>query len=137
MTQTQPELDSETQARLSRFQIGENDMTQNTKEKTSFAMLAQELGKMGCEELEKLNQMLVRVLKQKRKMENVMLIGTFIEGQKVRMKPEHQTKRPYDAAGIVKKVNETKLVIEFVGEPGLWNVPPSMLYCVEDDSKRK
>ncbi len=53
VTQTQPELDSETQARLSAYQIGENDMTQNTKEKTSFAMLAQELRKMGYEALEK------------------------------------------------------------------------------------
>ena len=65
-----------------------------------------------------------------------MLIGTFLEGQKVRMKPEHQTKRPYDAAGIVKKVNETKLVIEFVGEPWLWNVPPSMLDLIGDDPKK-
>lgn len=110
-------------------------MVQTAKEKTRFALLVDELGKMGSEELQKLNEVLVGILNQKRKIENIKLASSFRVGEKVRLKSRYQSRKPYDAAGTVKKVNQTKLVIEFTGEPGLWNVSPSMLDLIEDGSK--
>jgi len=57
------------------------------------------------------------------------MIGWRI-GQSVRLKTEHQNRKPYDTLGIVKKVNQVKLKVTF-GEYNTWNVPKTMLEAVE------
>lgn len=49
-------------------------------------------------------------------------------GQEVKLKPEHQSTRPYDEVGIVKKVNIVKIRVEFLS--GVWTIPKTMLDVV-------
>jgi hypothetical protein len=43
------------------------------------------------------------------------------EGDKVQLLPEHQGRKPYDAEGVIKKVNPKKFEIDFNGS--IWTVP--------------
>jgi hypothetical protein len=67
----------------------------------------------------------------------VKLTSSFRVGEKVRLKPGYQSRKPYDAVGMVKKINQTKLVVEFDGILGSWNIPPSMLERSDGDSVQR
>jgi len=43
-------------------------------------------------------------------------MGWFI-GQKIKMKPHLQNRKPYDTEGTIEKVNRTRLVVAFKGFP--------------------
>lgn len=51
-------------------------------------------------------------------------------GQKVQMKREYQTRKPYCEIGKIIKVNKVKVVVDF-GELSKWNIPKGMLNVVE------
>lgn len=89
--------------------------------------------KLNSEELLNTNKVLVAILKEKQRGEEATLIWDFQVGQKVRMKPHHQSRAPYDAIGTIKKINRTKLSVQFDSGPG-WNIPPTMLDRVEETS---
>jgi len=47
-------------------------------------------------------------------------------GQKVQMKSEHRSRKPYGTIGQIVKFNRAKVKVDF-GSMGIWNVPYSML----------
>jgi hypothetical protein len=55
-------------------------------------------------------------------------MGWFV-GQKVQMKTQHQDRKPYDAEGVVRKVNPKKLIVNFDGI-ATYTVPKTMLVSV-------
>ena len=46
-------------------------------------------------------------------------------GQEVRLKPEFQSRKPYDAIGVIRKVNQVKCKVEYINN--MWNIPKMML----------
>lgn len=50
-------------------------------------------------------------------------------GMKVRLKSEHADRKPYDAEGVVEKVNSKKLKVRY--GVVLWTIPKEMLIVVE------
>lgn len=114
-------------------------MEQNSRsnEKMNVTGFAEEFEKLDSEELSSVNGVLVRIIKEKRRSENVKLACSFRVGEKVRLKPGYQSRKPYDAEGTVKKINQTKLVVEFDGLLGSWNIPPSMLERSKGESAQR
>jgi hypothetical protein len=54
---------------------------------------------------------------------------SFPRGAKVRMKKEHQHKKPYGNIGTVEKENSVKCNVNF-GEHGKWAMPKTMIEIV-------
>lgn len=50
-------------------------------------------------------------------------------GDEVTQRPEYQSRRPFAARGIIKKINRVKMVIDF-GYGSKWTFPPTMLQKV-------
>ena len=51
--------------------------------------------------------------------------ASWMKGDEVYMKPEHRSRKPYGAKGILKKINKVKMQVEFNGT--VWNIPKAML----------
>jgi len=70
----------------------------------------------------------VRARIRKQREAAVNRIGWRI-GMKVKLKAEHANRKPYDADGVVEKVNPKKLKVRY--DNVLWTIPKEMLDVVE------
>jgi hypothetical protein len=93
-------------------------------------MLTTILGELHkCEDADQLEK-IYELARQRRKtvrQHNADCIA-WAKGQPVQLKPEHHTRKPYDAKGTIVKVNPKKLQIDFNGVT--WNVPKTMVVQV-------
>ena len=112
------------------------NQNENSSKKMMAHDFAKEFQKLSGEELLNINKVLVAILKDKQRTEEATLVWDFQVGQKVRMKPRYQSSSPYDAVGVVKKINRTKLNVQFDNGPS-WNIPPTMLDRVEEAAEQK
>jgi hypothetical protein len=51
--------------------------------------------------------------------------ATWKVGDEVQIIPEHQSRKPYGAVGVIKKINKVKMKVDF--PIGCYNVPKTML----------
>ena len=102
-------------------------MTDGETKQMFAAML--EIKKLNSAEALKQVKSMVVELHRAKANQAAQTMGWFV-GQKVKMKPEHHNRKPYDAIGKIVKVNPKKLKVKFEGDYRFWNIPKTMIDSV-------